>query len=131
MRLVLVFLALACAGHSSGAEQIDCANAVSQVDMTDCAKQDFDAADKALNVSYQAALEMMTSIDADLPKADQGAVAALKAAQRAWIVVRDNTCAAEGFSWAGGSGQGMVVLACMARVTKSRTEDLNILAEPY
>lgn len=129
MRWVLVFLAFA--GHSAGAQQIDCANAVSQVDMTDCAKQDFETADQALNVSYQAAIEMMDSIDADLPKADQGAVAALKAAQRAWIEVRDNTCLAEGFSWAGGSGRGMVELACKARVTKSRTDDLNILAEPY
>jgi uncharacterized protein YecT (DUF1311 family) len=131
MRLVFVFVVLASFGAGAQAQQIDCANAITQLDMTDCAKQDFDAADTALNESYQAAMEMMNSIDADLPYADQGAVEALKAAQRAWILVRDNTCIAEGFSWAGGSGRGMVELSCMARLTKSRTDDLNILAEPY
>jgi uncharacterized protein YecT (DUF1311 family) len=131
MRLVFVFVVCASFAGGAQAQQVDCANAVTQLDMTDCAKQDFDAADKALNVSYQAAMEMMTSIDGDLPKADQGAVAALKDAQRAWIVVRDSTCTAEGFAWAGGSGRGMVELSCMARLTKSRTDDLNILAEQY
>ncbi len=131
MRLIFIVAAVACVAGPAFAQTIDCANAVTQLDMTDCARQDFDAADKALNVSYQAAIEMMTSIDADLPKADQGAVAALKDAQRAWIVVRDSTCTAEGFTWAGGTGRPMVELSCMARLTKSRIDDLNVLAEPY
>lgn len=131
MRLVLVSMALAVLGGAATAQQIDCANAVSQIDMTDCAKQDFDAADQALNDSYKAAMEMMKSIDAELPKSEQGAVAALKAAQRAWILVRDNTCSAEGFLWAGGSGRGLAELSCKARLTISRTDDLNLLAQTY
>ena len=123
-------LALVCFGGAAQAQQIDCANAISTVDMTDCAQHDFETADKALNLSYDAAIKVMTAIDADLPKSEQGAVAALKAAQRAWITVRDQTCTAEGFTWAGGSGRGLVELSCKARVTKSRTDDLNILAEP-
>lgn len=126
--MTVVFVAF---GGTAFAQEIDCANASTQMDMTLCAEQDFESADQALNISYQAAIEMMQSIDADLPKPEQGAVEALKAAQRAWILVRDNTCLAEGYGWAGGSGRAMVELSCKSRLTKSRTEDLNILAEPY
>lgn len=104
---------------------------MTQLDMTFCAGQEFEVADEELNISYQAAMEMMRSIDAGLPAEEQGAVDALKTAQRAWIVVRDNACLAEGFLWAGGSGRSMVELSCMTRLTNTRTEDLNLLAETY
>ena len=126
--MIVFFTAL---GRVVAAQEVDCANAFSQVDMTLCAQQEFDAADQGLNISYQAALAMMTTIDADLPTSEQGAVDALKTAQRAWILVRDHTCLAEGFAWAGGSGRGLAELACWIRLTKSRTDDLNILAQPY
>ena len=112
-------------------QDIDCQNAMTQVDLTQCASQDYEAADAALNEAYQAAVAMMAQIDADLAADQQGAENALREAQRAWITMRDNTCIAEGYTWYGGSGQGMVELGCLARVTRSRIEDLNILSATY
>ena len=112
-------------------QDVDCQNAMTQVDLTQCASQDFDAADAVLNDAYQAAIARMAAIDADLSADQQGAEAALREAQRAWITVRDNTCLAESYTWFGGSGQGMVELTCLARISRARTEDLNILSATF
>jgi uncharacterized protein YecT (DUF1311 family) len=120
--LALVFLPTAIFG-----QQIDCTNPQTQADMTQCADQDYQAADARLNAAYGMAIDYMASIDASLAAADQGAEAALRAGQRAWITFRDSTCVAEGYSVFGGSMEGMVVLQCNTRLTQARAVDLEAL----
>ena len=81
----LTLFALPC---TASAQQVDCTNPLTQIDMTHCASMDYQAADDRLNAAYRVAIDYMASIDADLPTAEQGAEAALRAGQRAWITFR-------------------------------------------
>ncbi len=121
--LPAVFLAMPLA-----AQDLDCANSETQIEMTACAEQDWRAADADLNDAYKSALAMMQEYDMALPKAQQGAAAHLRDAQRAWITFRDETCSAEGYQVHGGSMEPMVIYGCQARITADRAEDLWAMA---
>lgn len=103
------------------AQQVDCANAVTQAQMTQCAAEELGAADDALNAAFGKAMTKMRGLD--------GGEDVLRRAQRAWISFRDTACAAEGLPYAGGSMQGMVVVNCKTRLTDARTADLEALAK--
>ncbi len=106
------------------AQDVDCAAAQTQIDMTFCAAEAFREADADLNLAYGEARALMRRIDADLRPADRGAELALRDGQRAWITYRDQACKAEAYLWWGGSGQTMIHEACRARVTQARADDL-------
>ena len=128
MRLALALCLLAA---PLAAQDVDCANATAQVELTYCAEQDWMTADADLNAAYKAAMALMKQIDADLPQDEQGAAANLQAAQRAWISFRDAACAAEGYLMHGGSAEPMVIYGCRAGLTKVRAADLWLLAQTY
>ena len=129
-KAALFALTLFAMPYAVAAQQVDCANPQTQIDMTQCASNDYQAADDRLNAAYGVAIDYMASIDADLPAAEQGAKAALRDGQRAWITFRDATCTAEGYAVHGGTMEGMVILMCNTRLTLSRAEDLEAL-KPY
>lgn len=112
-----------------GAARADCAAAVTQFELTQCAYDDWQAWDGQLNAAYKAAMGEMASIDTSLPAADRGAAAALREGQRAWITFRDRTCAAEAWAMKGGSAEPMVMYGCMAQLTEDRAGQLWRLAE--
>lgn len=126
MRLAL---ALCLVALPAAAQDVDCATAQAQVEMTYCAEQDWMTADAALNDAYQAAMAAMKRVDAGLAAKDRGAVVNLRDAQRAWITFRDAACAAEGYPMHGGSAEPMVIYACRARLTDQRATDLGYLGE--
>lgn len=123
-RFQLVLIASVLGISTASAQQIDCANAQTQNDMTACAQRDWQIADTALNDAYRAAQVAMKAIDANRVEVKRGAFTSLRAAERAWIVYRDATCLSESFKWQGGSGALMVIYACRARVTQVRTAEL-------
>lgn len=136
MRAAGLILAVGLAGSAfvgrALAQDVDCANAMAQMELTYCAEQDWLAADEALNVAYGEAKALMQQIDADLPKAERGAEVYLRDAQRAWIGFRDAACVAEGYVMHGGSAEPMLIYGCRARLTEQRAEDLRLLTEqPY
>lgn len=120
--------ALVLAATPALAQEVDCAKAVAQMELTYCAEQEWMTADADLNDAYGAARDLMRQVDAGLPEDQKGAEANLKAAQRAWITFRDAACAAEGYMMHGGSAEPMVIYGCRARLTESRGEDLWQLA---
>lgn len=126
LALAGVALCLALAG-AAAAQQVDCALATTQTEMTFCAEQDWQIADAALNTAYAAAVDAMKAVDAGLPKAKRGALDQLRSAQRAWVVFRDAACAAEGYAMHGGSAEPMVIYACRARLTDERRVGLEAL----
>ena len=125
------FLVLACLSFPAAAQEIDCANAVTQQDMNQCAYNDWEAADADLNAAYKRAMALLQHWDADLPQAEQGGAKALKEAQRAWITFRDKACEAEGYAMTGGSAEPLVVYGCLATLTRQRTQDLLYLVEGF
>ncbi|WP_374398228.1 lysozyme inhibitor LprI family protein [Tabrizicola sp.] len=125
------FLVLACLSLPAAAQEIDCANAVTQQDMNQCAYNDWEAADADLNTAYKRAMTLLKSWDADLPQAEQGGAEALKEAQRAWITFRDRACEAEGYAMKGGSAEPLLVYGCMRQLTEDRTAQLVAFTDSY
>ena len=120
MRLLLSSLAtliLAAPLLAGVARADDCANAMDQATMDECAGKDFDAADKKLNDAYK-------QIEGRL-KDNAGSKKLLVDAQRAWVVFRDAECAFQGGPQANsGSVRPMVVANCQAGLTNLRLKDL-------
>lgn len=113
------------------AQDYDCATTEIQQEMNACAEEDWLAADEYLNEAYSVAMEAMKDIDADLPKAEQGAAVHLRNGQRAWITYRDATCAAEGYAMHGGSAEPLLIYGCYARLTAVRSEELQNMVQAY
>jgi len=125
--LRLLALSLTLFPAIAAAQQVDCANAMAQMEMTYCAEQDWIAADAALNAAYKEAMAVQKRLDADLPADQRGAADFLRQAQRAWVGFRDAACAAEGYQAHGGSMEPMLIYACRARLTAARAEDLRAM----
>ncbi|MFO3903677.1 lysozyme inhibitor LprI family protein [Enterobacter hormaechei] len=104
------FIAGAALLLSASALADECANASTQTEMNTCAAQQYQAADKTLNQTYQTALKRAAAPQRDL----------LKKAQQAWIALRDADCALIGSGTEGGSVQPMIVNQCLAEKTNER-----------
>ena len=125
------FLALACLSLPAAAQEVDCANAMAQMDLNQCAYQDWEAADAQLNATYKRAMALLSDWDANLPADERGGAQALKEAQRAWITFRDKACEAEGYAMKGGSAEPLLVYGCMRLLTEERTGHLTSMVEAY
>jgi uncharacterized protein YecT (DUF1311 family) len=107
----------------------DCNEPVTQSDMNICANLDWQEADKELNAVYAKAVGFAKDQDmsfADQPEM-QGALKALKKAQRAWVDYRDGQCEGYGFGARGGSMEPMLVSGCLAELTRKRVHELKEL----
>lgn len=130
--LFLVPLVLFCAtaAHAED-DQPKCNPDGTQMEMNACAYDDLQKADDALNAMYKKALAFAKDQDdnyKDQPDL-QGAVKALKKAQRAWIDYRDGQCEGVGFEARGGSLEPMLVASCEADLTNKRTAELKELMQ--
>jgi uncharacterized protein YecT (DUF1311 family) len=113
------------------AQQPNCADPQTQADMTQCAGIAYRMADEDLNLAYELTLKAYADFEADDPELGKGAVEAVRQAQRAWIAYRDAACAAEAWSYRGGSIEPMVLANCLERLTRARTEDLRLIGEAH
>ena len=129
--MIRPFLVLACLSLPAAAQEIDCANAMAQMELNQCAYDDWEAADAELNDAYQEAMALLRDWDANLPADEQGGAEALLAAQRAWITFRDQACAAEGYAMKGGSAGPLLVYGCMRVLTEERTAHLTGMVDAY
>jgi uncharacterized protein YecT (DUF1311 family) len=109
--------------------QPDCKEPVTQSDMNICSNLDWQQADKELNTVYRKAVDFAKDEDksfADQPELE-GALKALKKAQRAWVDYRDGQCEGYGFGARGGSMEPMLVSGCLADLTRKRIHELKEL----
>lgn len=125
------FLILAVLSLPAGAQEMDCANTMVQMELNQCAYQDWEAADAELNAAYTQAMTLLQGWDENLPKNERGGSVLLKEAQRAWITFRDKACAAEGYGVKGGSAEPLVIYGCMRLLTQERTAHLTTLFDAY
>ncbi|MEM7296254.1 MAG: lysozyme inhibitor LprI family protein [Pseudomonadota bacterium] len=124
--------ALFAAVFSVGAQAaaFDCSNPQSGPEITHCAGLAYEAADLTLNEAYRLAVDAARLRDAESDGSwDISAETLLREAQRAWIPFRDAACSAESTLYRGGTGQTMLYLNCLERVTETRTYDLLYFAE--
>ena len=98
----------------------DCGQLATQLDMNQCAAENYGISDKALNQVYQ---EVMQGLDAD-------AKAQLTTAEERWIVFRDAECKFETDRFAGGSIVPLIQASCMERITDNRIAELRQAVQP-
>ena len=130
--LAALFIVYATLVAHAQEDQVDCNNAQTQADMTNCARQDFEKADKQLNAVYKKAMANQVALDkqsAEISPEYVGAVKALKKAQRAWIDYRDGHCEGVSYEAAGGTMQPMLELGCKATLTTNRIKELRELIQ--
>lgn len=123
---MLLFLPTVNQALAEDQPQVDCSNGGNTtVEMQYCAEQDYDKADKQLNAVYKQALKTEADLDSQAQsKAQAGAVASLKAAQRIWIQYRDAHCDTVGYEAQGGTILGQLLLSCKTEMTNDRIKAL-------
>lgn len=105
-----VFLAGAALLLSASALADECDKATTQLELNTCSAQQYQAADKKLNQTYQSAIKRAAAPQRDL----------LKKAQQAWIALRDADCNFIGSGTEGGSVQPMIISQCLTEKTVER-----------
>ena len=124
-----LLLAIAMLAAAQGENEIDCANAMAQIEMNICAGRAFERADAELNTLWR---EVIANARANDHSGENGRMegddrteeGTLREAQRAWVTFRDAHCTWEGFSERGGSMEPMVVEECRTRLTRARIAEL-------
>lgn len=104
----------------------DCTEAMSTVEMNNCAGADFEKADAELNRVYKAAIAAIPEMAMGEQPFDKVSwEEALRASQRAWVVFRDAECEdhVEKF-WGGGTGGTVDIIGCKTEKTEQRTKEL-------
>ncbi|HVE10533.1 MAG TPA: lysozyme inhibitor LprI family protein [Paraburkholderia sp.] len=97
------------------AAQPDCANAVTQADMDQCASISLKASDAKLNQTYKALLA----------KVSKDGKVKLQKAQRAWIGWRDAQCDFIAAGSSGGTIHSMAQASCINQLTQAQTKLLD------
>lgn len=121
------FLAVATLAMAAEEKVNLCKDAVSTPDMIACADEEYQLADKALNVQWAKSKAAIEGWDKDRGEGDHLAVEALTKAQRAWIQYRDAHCDVDGYSAYGGTLMPAVISQCLADLTSKRTAELEDL----
>jgi len=80
--------------------------------MTDCANEETDRQDAALNTAYRTLMGKLTG----------DAKAALLASERAWVTYRDTECRFEGSQEEGGTAEHVIYSGCVLQLTYRRVE---------
>ncbi|HEX7854133.1 MAG TPA: lysozyme inhibitor LprI family protein [Sphingobium sp.] len=107
---------------------------MTQLDMNLCARRDYEASDRLLNVQWTKAVALMKARDNDAgAQTDRRPTysAALLTSQRAWLAFRDAQCRIEGYSMRGGSAEPMTISGCLTQLTKARIQQLKDLEQGY
>ncbi|MEM8592811.1 MAG: lysozyme inhibitor LprI family protein [Pseudomonadota bacterium] len=121
------------------AQNMDCAEPITQLDMNQCAYAAWQEADAQLNDAYRLAIakaRRIDSFDPALPRRAGGPETdgvsteeMLRRAQRAWITFRDAACLVDSDIARGGSMQPLLFSSCAASLTRTRTEQLRSFGE--
>jgi len=127
--LFLISLTLFSPVDFSLAQTANCANPQATLEMKICAQIAYEVADGDLNTNYKIARNYMRTLDQYLPDYLKGAENALLKAQRIWIKIRDADCNLEGFNARGGTLEGLIIISCLERKTRSRSGFLRNLFE--
>ncbi|WP_367717167.1 lysozyme inhibitor LprI family protein [Nitratireductor sp. GISD-1A_MAKvit] len=105
----------------AAAQEPDCGSPQTQLDMTQCASEDYRIADAELNARYGAVMRRYES--------NEEGRRMLQDAQRAWIRFRDAECALATLSVRGGSIEPMIRAQCLQELTETRARQLEELAQ--
>lgn len=103
------------------AHALDCNNALTTVEMNECASIDQKVVEAKLNATYQATLKSLDERKATNVRKK------LVQAQRAWVRFRENDCAAVYALHADGTIRTLLWIGCMQSRTEQRIRELEDL----
>ncbi|MEO0542096.1 MAG: lysozyme inhibitor LprI family protein [Cyanobacteria bacterium P01_A01_bin.105] len=92
----------------------DCGQLATQLDMNQCAAENYSISDKALNRVYQEVRQGL----------GEAATARLTTAEERWIVFREAHCNFESDRFEGGSIAPLIQASCMEQITDNRIAEL-------
>jgi uncharacterized protein YecT (DUF1311 family) len=109
-----------------------CNDAKSQMELNQCAGEQYQKADTRLNLIYGNVVREMQKDLADAKEHkdtqqieyEETAIEKLRAAEKAWIAYRDLHCEAAEYQYQGGSMRPMIWNFCMAQVILDRIGEL-------
>lgn len=127
--VLLLLGTLATGAFAASEPKPDCANALTTVQMTQCAALDADAAEAQLNTAYQQLLKRLGQPDTATDKFSLMRQK-LQVAQRAWIKFRDADCDAVYQVNASGTIRGLAALGCKRAHAEQRTKELQAYLGP-
>lgn len=105
----------------AGAQVRDCSSLATQLEINTCLSENFGAWQAEMERHYARAL-------AGLGEEDE---ARMRAGQLAFVTYRDMTCEVEAGAMRGGSGEAMLRLGCLGRLTERRAADLEAFAGQF
>jgi uncharacterized protein YecT (DUF1311 family) len=115
----------------AAAQEVDCNNQVTQLDMNMCSYEEWQAADARLNRIYSEAIAFLQAADRDYPPEGATEEDRLRNAQRTWVAFRDANCDAAGFQMRGGSAEPLLINGCMRSMTEDRIAELESVMQTY
>ncbi len=115
----------------ASAQEVNCANAVTQLEMNTCQQEVWAESDERLNGVYAETLAILQQSDADYPIDGPSEEDRLRDAQRAWVAFRDANCDSAGYPMRGGSAEPLLVFGCMHQMTEARIEELTLLTQGF
>ncbi len=114
-RLIIILASLSF-GALAEEESIDCNNAMTTIEINQCAAIELESAqvklDKYLNTSFE-----HNSHDSEL-------IAAIKLAQQDWQAYMSSHCDSVYTQWRDGTIRGIMAISCKTKLTKQRTHEL-------
>ena len=130
--MVLLFLFVPIQAVSSQAEPsdatdkppVDCAKAMTTLDINHCAKLELDEAERELNQAYQKLVKQLSQPDTEYENFTE-LRQSLKEAQRAWIKFRELDCDTQFLLYGSGTIRTVAYLGCMRERAVQRTNELN------
>ena len=122
MRNILAAFLLATIAASSHAASLCDRDSANTLAINACSEDDFKAAESRLNKVYKRAISLLSS-DSDVDSYSAETKKYLIAAQRAWVVFRENDCLA-GDTASGNATLRTEYFGCMQQHAESRTKQL-------
>ena len=119
--LLFIIVLVISSGASATCNQTQADKGI-QPEMTMCAYDAYQIADKKLNVAYKNRIKQLG--DDDNRVYASKSLQALKQSQKAWLKFRDAECHAQAFEYDGGSMQPMIRALCLEALTIERTKQL-------
>ncbi len=119
-----VYMLLLAFPGGAAEKKLDCKEAVTDAEIQQCAAEDVERADRALNAAYGKAVKVLASRDDGRDPSEPSWLDALKVAQRAWIKFRDSECEMESYQAWGGTLQPVFHASCLARLSEQRAKEI-------
>jgi uncharacterized protein YecT (DUF1311 family) len=115
----------------ANAQEVNCADVITQLDMNICQQQVWEEADARLNGVYAETIAVLQDRDAEYAPDGPSEEDRLRRAQRAWVAFRDANCDSASYAFRGGSAEPLLYYGCLHQMTEARIAELTQLTQDY